>query len=118
MTMITLMNIRILMMVTIISDYDDRQLEHSVQRMKLMRVRSRILMKLRMSILSYDVGHCIGDDPFLKGPVRYTRRCEKSSSIRSFIQLGQEIQTRQQEGLSPDLKAAWRQMGQPYQRLP
>ena len=59
----------------------------------------------------------IGDDPFMKGPVRYMRICEKSSSIRSFIQLGQEIQTRQ-ERLSPDLKAGWRQMGQPYQGLP
>ena len=45
------------------------------------------------------------------------RICEKISSIRSFIQLGQEIQTRQ-ERLSPDLKAGWRQMGQPYQGLP
>ena len=68
-------------------------------------------MIVRMRVISYDVGD---DDPFKKGPARYTRRriCERSSSIRSVIPLGQEIQTRQ-ELLSPDLNAGWRQMGQP-----
>ena len=39
-----------------------------------MRLRLRIWMIVRMRVISYDVGD---DDPFKKGPARYTRREEE-----------------------------------------